>query len=252
MRFKDFSRLLLLTSLAVMAACGGSGGSDDDDGDADCTGGYINIDPIDPGQTGIVMVTGTAFVSDSWYCDSSFTCYPRVEVTFENLSSGYTGLADSHYSGFTGRHSWTAMVPLDSGDNRFRFTATDVSQEGVYCAETVSLQPARTRVLETYPENSAENVHEYSVIAVWIDGQVDASKIDENSIVVRDSFGVAISGRIEVEIDADKQFSSLIFIPDYLLAPATQYRAELKADIFSTSKDGDPGNLSWGFTTWEN
>ena len=247
MKTKDFSRLFILSGIAVMAACGGGSGSDNDDDNADCTGGFITIDPIDPVQGGSVTVTGTAFASDSWYCDFTGTCYPGVEVSYQILNSGYTGTADSHFSGWTGRHSWTATVLLASGENRIRFKAEG---GGVYCAKTVAVSAARTRVLQIYPANLAEKVHEYSVIAVRIDGEVDPSKFDEKSIIVSDNFGVAINGNIEFEFETDNQLGTLIFTPDYPLAPATQYRVNLKADIFLPDEGGTSSGYSWVFTTW--
>ena len=250
MESKDFNPLLLLCGLVFMAACGGGG--DDDDEDDDCTGGFITIDTIDPGQAGSVTVTGTAFASDSWFCDFSGTCFPGVEVTYDNLNSGEAGMAASHFSGFTGRHSWSAAVLLISGENRIRFRAEEVSQGDVFCTETVAIQSARSRVLQTYPANLAEKVHQYSAIAAKIEGKVDSAKIDERSIIVSDNFGVAISGKIEIEFDADKQFSTLIFIPDYPLAPAAQYRVVLKANIFSSGEGRASRDFSWVFTTWNN
>jgi hypothetical protein len=129
--------LLLVAAMLALASCGGGGGgdSDTDSGIAWVTISSTSLTADSDGGAD-ARLAGKAFVSPSYVAHkcAGLAClftlyddsYPGVDVSWDNLTSGLHGTADSRYGNLTDwEHLWSATIPVMTGINRLRITASD-------------------------------------------------------------------------------------------------------------------------------
>jgi len=93
-------------------------------------------------------------------------------------------------------------------------------------------------------------VPDITLISVKFYGHLDPGGIDAESIIVRNHNLVAVSGRVAVEVNMDKNCSTLNFNLDHPLAPAATPHATVIAGIKNLQGKDLSNDYSRSFTTW--
>ena len=143
MAMRPVTRLALFAALLPMLLLGC--GDDSSDQEEASHIAWVSIDePMDKTLLGSgtqsVWVSGRAFISPSYvahHCvgmgcilgefDDS---YPGVDVSWENASTGASGVTRSRYGTLTSwEHVWSAQIPVNTGPNRIVIRARDPAGE---------------------------------------------------------------------------------------------------------------------------
>jgi fibronectin type 3 domain-containing protein len=170
---KTFCSFMLVGSLALVttAGCGGGSFSSTATAAPPANGAWVHVSSLSTTDVSTV-IRGTAWISDNFvalHCsgmaclyDTSVDNYPGVDVTYENMTTGYLGKATSYYGGGTDwEHLWKAQVPVVVGNNTIRISATDPG--GRSASVTVSVvvvpdtdAPSTPKELTAVPRSETE------------------------------------------------------------------------------------------------
>lgn len=261
MSYKSFHVFFLILLIPLLASCLGGG---DGDVEQDESIGWITVTSpsvnTDAGDTAHVYLSGEAFISPDWVAHQciGLACllswfdnsYPGVNVTWENLTTGVSGAANSRYGTATyWKHLWSINVPIIFDFNILRVTATDpsgnIASKQITIAGNVDLLPPT--VIATTPFGGQTGVSPYTSIHVTFSESVEPTTVNESNFIVRTFSGNQISGTISLS----ESGTYATFTPSVSFAANGTYTATLTTGIVDLSGKPLSEDYVWSFETGE-
>jgi N-acetylneuraminic acid mutarotase len=256
-------RLLSIISVLVfLAACGGGGGEDgssppprDPDGPLSNGRGSLEITgSTNATQDDSVFLSGTAFISPTRFrCCSGSATDTAVEVSWRT-SAGASGVANQSvglcsffgFGVFLCNHTWSASIPLSTGENRVTVTARDEDGNVGQDAVTITRLPDTTppRVSSTAPLDAAGNVSVNASIFIQFNEAMDPTSVSHGAITLQDSGGNLVGGTV-----SPSNPRGAIFDPSASLAAMTTYTATVGAGLRDAVGNAMVAPHVWSFTT---
>jgi N-acetylneuraminic acid mutarotase len=262
LRLSAFMLVLLFAILSTLGSNSENGATTDNGGTGNR--GWITLTyPAEedsyPTDTSPQYLAGEAFISPTWYrCCSGDASDTGVTVTWRNEATDQSAQASQHvryclflFTLVLCDHTWSASIPVISGDNRITVTATDPDGNHGEKTITVVRSPDVTPpdVASTVPAAGDTDVYfnPYLQVRVTFNESVVPATVNSNSFTVRNFADEIVSGTITVSSGG----SNATFQATSYIAPNGTYTATLTTEITDLNGLAMSTDYVWEFSTGE-
>ena len=256
--------LILVLLFGILSILGSNGDDGGTSGGGDANRGWLTLTyPTEeasyPTDTSPQYLAGEAFISPTWYrCCTGDASDTGVTVTWRNEATNQSAPASQHvryclflFTLVLCDHTWSASIPVISGDNPITVTATD--PDGNHGEKTITIvrSPDVTPpyAASTIPADGDTDVYfsPYLQVRVTFNESVVPSTVNNNSFTVQSFAGDPVSGTITVSSGG----SNATFQATSFIAPNGTYIATLTTEITDLNGLTMSENYSWTFNTGE-
>ncbi|HTP05725.1 MAG TPA: Ig-like domain-containing protein [Nitrospirota bacterium] len=264
------SLIAILAGLfSFIPSCGG-GGAGNSNGSGACStntgAGWVTIDA--PAATtpdsAFIRLTGTAFISPTWYrCCSGSADDTGVTISWSNSASGSSGIAYHaveicyfFFQPYLCNHTWSATVPLALGSNTITVTASDPgTNSGSSCltaTRTPDLSPPM--VYSVNPPDGTPNAWVGATVSADFSEVMLSTSITPSTFTFSGPGNVPLTGTISTTQIYSSSLSQFYTRADFQPLAALDVFATYTATIDGSVKDYAGGNsmgqaYTWHFTT---